>query len=288
MSVPKPSPKSLILDLLSTLRRGSMPVKALVAAAEIFGIAENALRVSLARLHNTQLVERDARGRYRLGSAARAVDAQVTSWRRTRERFRNWDESWVAVQRPANRTGRKPSERRGERAVLLVGCRELEPGLHVRPNNLVGGVERSRDELEQLGLAEQAVVFSLRELDARREARARALWDTEALVEGYRATCAELVRSQAALPLLPTGEAMVESFVIGGRAIRQIVLDPLLPDALIDASEFAQLIETARNYDLAGRACWASFLGEHGVIDGDTPADLRVGDATAALPATGV
>jgi len=284
----KPSPKSLVLDLLSTLRRGSMPVKALVAAADIFGIAENALRVSLARLHAAQLVERDTRGLYRLGPAAKAVDAQVTNWRRTPERFRSWDGSWIAVQRPANRAGRKQGDRRGEHAMLLVGFRKLEPGLHIRPNNLVGGVERSRNELQQLGLAEQAAVFGLNELDASREARACSLWDTEALVEDYRATCADLVRSQAALPLLPTGEAMVESFVIGGRAIRQIVLDPLLPDALIDASEFAQLIETTRTYDLAGRACWAGFLGEHGVINGNTPADLRVGDATAALPATGV
>ena len=57
-----PSPRSLVLDLLSTLRRGSMPVRALVEAAALFGIAENSLRVSLARLLAEGRVARDRRG----------------------------------------------------------------------------------------------------------------------------------------------------------------------------------------------------------------------------------
>ena len=44
------SPRSLILDLLSTLRRGAMPVRALIRAGEMFEIPENTLRVALARL----------------------------------------------------------------------------------------------------------------------------------------------------------------------------------------------------------------------------------------------
>ena len=86
----RPSPKSLILDLLSTLRRGAMPVRALVAAGEIFGITPNSLRVSLARLFSTGQVERDARGRYRLGDAAQAIDGHVQLWRRAHERMRDW------------------------------------------------------------------------------------------------------------------------------------------------------------------------------------------------------
>ena len=99
----KPSPKSLILDLLSTLRRGAMPVRALVAAGEIFAISQNSLRVSLARLCNSGQVERDARGRYRLGDAARAIDDHVQSWRRAPERMRDWEltaagrGTWVAA-----------------------------------------------------------------------------------------------------------------------------------------------------------------------------------------------
>ena len=71
-----PTARSLILDLLSTLRRGAAPVRALVAAAGLFGIGENSLRVALARLLAAGMVERDARGQYRLGPGARA--ARVT------------------------------------------------------------------------------------------------------------------------------------------------------------------------------------------------------------------
>ena len=49
-----PSPRSLILDLLSTLGRSSAPVRALVSAAGLFGIRENSLRVALARLLVTE------------------------------------------------------------------------------------------------------------------------------------------------------------------------------------------------------------------------------------------
>jgi len=44
-----PTAKSLTIDLLSTLRGGSMPVRALVASGALFGIAENNVRVTLAR-----------------------------------------------------------------------------------------------------------------------------------------------------------------------------------------------------------------------------------------------
>lgn len=286
--MPKPNSKSLILDLLSTLRRGSMPVKALVAAAEIFGIAENALRVSLARLLSAQLVERDRRGRYRLGPAAQAVDDQVMHWRRTDERFRNWDGNWVAAQRPPSSAARKAAQQRGDRALLLVGFRELQRGLFVRPDNLVGGVARSRDELTKLGLDPATVVFGMHELDAAHERKAHALWDTELLIARYRATRDELESSERQLPMLAVGDAMLESFVVGGRAIRQLVLDPLLPEPFVPNTEFAALFQRVRDYDLAGRACWSAFLHDFGVIDGDTPSDRRVGEATAALPAPGV
>src|SRR4051812_31055955 len=92
-----PTAKSLVLDLLSTLGTGAMPVRALVGSAALFGIAENNLRVALAPLLAAGLVERDERGQYRLGTGSRAVREQVASWRRVEERVRPWDDGWVAV-----------------------------------------------------------------------------------------------------------------------------------------------------------------------------------------------
>ena len=50
--------RSLILDLLSTLRRGTMPVRALVEAGALLGIEENNIRVSLARFYASGRIER--------------------------------------------------------------------------------------------------------------------------------------------------------------------------------------------------------------------------------------
>src|SRR3990172_10296135 len=66
----RPTARSFVLDLLSTLKRGAMPVRAVVAAAEGFGIAGNSIRVALARLLAAGRIERDERRCYRLGAGA--------------------------------------------------------------------------------------------------------------------------------------------------------------------------------------------------------------------------
>ena len=95
------SPRSLILDLLSTMRRGAMPVRVLVRAGEMFGISENNVRVALARLVRAGRVERDERGQYRLGAAAEAVNRRVTAWQRVEDQLRAWR---GAYDRPRNRS----------------------------------------------------------------------------------------------------------------------------------------------------------------------------------------
>jgi phenylacetic acid degradation operon negative regulatory protein len=55
---------------------------------------------------------------------------------------------------------------------------------------------------------------------------------------------------------------MVESFTLGGDAIRRLVLDPLLPEPIVPARERRVLIAAARRYDALGRRVWAGWLGE--------------------------
>ena len=68
---------------------------------------------------------------------------------------------------------------------------------------------------------------------------------------------------------------MVESFVLGGRAIRQLVLDPLLPEPILPTTERHALVQAMRRYDKLGRACWRSFMGAHGAPSRRPPVDLR-------------
>src|SRR5262245_17938954 len=160
-----PSPRSLALDLLSTLRGGSMPVGALVAAGALFGIAENGMRVALTRLLARGAIARDERGRYRLGPAAAALDARVVGWRRLEDRVRRWEGGWIGVLVAASKPRRGAAAARPARALRLLGFAPLQPGLMLRADNLRGGVPGVRDELRELGLDRSAPVFAVGALD---------------------------------------------------------------------------------------------------------------------------
>lgn len=280
----KPSAKSLILDLLQSLRGRSMPVRALVEAGALFGLAENGVRVALARLLARGLVERDEPGRYRLAASAQPVSRRVGGWSSSDARALRWSGDWIGAFVHALPRGDRPARRRDARALAFLGFAELEPGLFVRPDNLRGGVSAVRGELYELGLDTDARVLVLGQLDEKSEARARRLWDGAALVRGQREAREELERSSARLPRLRGESAMVETFLVGGRAIRQIALDPCLPEAIAPESERRALVAAMREYDREGRARWSEFMSAHDAPHRSAPANLAglSGEARAA------
>ena len=270
-----PSPRSLALDLISTLRGDSMPVGALVAAGELFGIPENGMRVAVTRLLATGELARDERGRYRLGPAALPLNERVVSWRALEDRLCRWSGGWIAVARADLPRGRGEAATRTSRALRLLGFADFSRDLALRPDNLRGGVAGVRAELRALGLPASALVFALAGLDDEAEARARGLWDTAALRAGYAKQRRALAASEARLERLPEAAGMVESFRLGGSVIRELVRDPLLPEPLVPVAERRALVAAMRRYDRAGRRLWAAFM-------------QRCGAPHAALPAHGL
>ena len=278
------TPKSLILDLLSTLPPGprySMPVRALVEAGSFFGLGESSLRVALARLLARQQVERDERGRYRLGEASGAVSRAVHGWRSVGEQAVAWSGDWIGIHR--RRGQDRALRRQGDRSLEFMGFRELDPGLFIRPNNLRGEATALGPRLRDLGLEESALIFGMSGLDSEARNRVLGLWDREGLERGYGLAVQALVESRQRLESGPAPAAMVETFEIGGRVIRQLVLDPLLPDEIVSSSLRDALLAQMLEYDAFGRNCWADFLRKHGVLHGDTPADLRVAEGAERL-----
>ncbi len=251
-----------------------MPVRALVEAGALFGIAEGSMRVALTRGLADGLIERDERGAYRLGGRASAVAERIASWRRLETRVRPWSGSWLTAI-AAGPASSRPAQRRHARALRLLGFRELTRGVAVRPDNLAGGVDATRADLTRLELAPGSIVCELHRLDALTDARARSLWDVDGLVDGYRRTRRALDASAARLAALPEEGAMVESFRLGGAALRQLTLDPLLPEPIVPADERAEFVAAMRRYDAAGRSCWSAFLARHGVRHRSAPADTR-------------
>jgi phenylacetic acid degradation operon negative regulatory protein len=70
--------------------------------------------------------------------------------------------------------------------------------------------------------------------------------------------------------------AMVESFLLGGRVIRQLVLDPLLPEPIVEAAERRALVGAMRRYDKVGHACWRSFFADYRLTSLRAPVDSKI------------
>jgi phenylacetic acid degradation operon negative regulatory protein len=101
-----------------------------------------------------------------------------------------------------------------------------------------------------------------------------------ALRAGYARSLRALAASEAKLERAPEAAAMVESFRLGGRVIRELVHDPLLPEPLAPAAERRALVAAMRRYDRAGRRVWASFMARYGAPHAALPAH---GEAVAAF-----
>jgi len=200
----------------------------------------------------------------------------VRGWRRIEERLVAWRGGWIGVHGADGRRG--GARTRSAQALRFVGFRELAPGLHVRPDNLSDGIDAVRDRLHGLGLAAGALVVGLSDFDALSLARARQLWRDEASGPAHLALCAELDASENLLTGASIEQAMVDSFMLGGRAIRQLVLDPLLPEAIEEGDERRALVARMIDYDAFGRSRWAAFMQSHGLPHRRTPADLRLAE----------
>ena len=259
--------RSVISELLSVAWTTSqpVPVRLIIDACEIFDFSKNSVRVSLVKMRSEGLVEAPERGLYRLGPAARPVTERVLSWRSVGDRTVAWDGSWAsAVTGHLTRTDRSALRRR-TRAFRLLGFRELETGLFVRPNNLRGGIRGLRDQLIGLGMEQEAVVGRLDQLSERDRKRALGLWDREAILDKYAELTAELDRSTEQRPKISQREALREAYLLGREVLRTIALDPLLPEELLPTAPRQELIETMVRYNETGTALWRRYLGVESV-----------------------
>ena len=259
-----PTAKSLILELLVASAEDDLPVRVAIAAAALFGISENNVRVAFARLSAEGLIEASGRGAYRLAEAAADLAREVAGWRAAEERVRAWHGAYLAVHSsPLGRTDRTALKRRA-RALSMLGFAELDRGFHVRPDNLDGGVDAIRTRLYGLGLEKEAAVFVASEFSPDVEVRVRTLWDGKALTLSYKKLRAQLEKWLARADQLEPQVAARESFLLGGSAIRHIVYDPLLPPPFVDVDERRRFVAAVRVMDREGRKIWRRFFDSTG------------------------
>lgn len=256
------APKSLILDILRVTPR-PIPVKDLVAVGSLFGLEGNAVRVALTRLGQRELVT-GADGCYRLAPSTSVMSQLVDAWRLGDQRVRAWNGAWLCVHHP--RGAERSARRLSRRALTRRGFRQGRPELWVRPDNLCASRAELERDLRELGMDQDAALFIGRDFDAAvTEPWMNTLWDRASLERSYADALAELEESRQELPTLPAHAALVQSFLVGGHAIRVLATDPLLPDAICDGAGRRALGEAMISYDRLGKSLWNRFLGADAV-----------------------
>lgn len=253
------TPKSLVLDMLRVARPRAMPVAAFVTVGELLGLKENAIRVAITRLVRKNLLQSDDRGWYEFAAGAAPVSEHVEQWRLGEKRTQPWQGDWVAVWLPR---GADRSERRHSlKALRLLGLREGLDSMWVRPNNLAAPFDALSHQLETLGLESGAEPFLASHFESSLTQRWQTkLWPTRQLNRGYADALADLRRSSEKLGDMPLEKALVESYLLGGEAIRVLATDPLLPCEMVDTDARGALSEAMLAYDALGRRSWGPLF----------------------------
>lgn len=255
--------KTVLVEVLSVLRARkvpSVPVRLLLRACAALDISENSARVALVRLQDEGLVDSKKRGHYKLGRAARPLSEQVMAWQTVGDRMCAWDGSFIGVMTAHLSRSDRPALAKRTRALRLFGFEELNEDLYVRPNNLKGGVAEVRKQLFGLGLERHAVVMRIDELSRGDLARARNLWDANEIIAGYRSLHKRLAVSSKRLSKQPFDKAIKEAFLLGRETIRFIVLDPLLPEAMVPRKERDCVVKAMSRYNELGIGMWERYL----------------------------
>lgn len=271
----KPKARHLILDLLLATDGEPLSARDAIIACALFGISANNARVALARLSSDGLIETAERGSYTLSARAHELADDVATWRTAEQRVRNWSGDYIAVHCGALGRSNRAALRGRRRALDMLGFRELERGLWLRPDNIERDLDAVRRRLRKLGLEAEASVFIAGGFDPAAEVRIAKLWNGKALTANYRKLRAELEAWLRSHERLEPGVAARDVFLIGGKAIRHVVYDPLLPDPLVDAQARHAFVETVRRFDQVGRSIWRRLYETSGTLPGAT-SDTRV------------
>ena len=174
--------------------------------------------------------------------------------------MRPWSGDWLALSVGSWPT--RTDQRRAERAFRYLGLRPGLARLWLRPDNLAMSRAELASRLDALGASGVDELFTARGFSEERVARWRIdEWDVPGLEKAYAASLRDVERSLARVHRLPADDALVETFLHGGQAIRLIALDPLLPAELVDTHLRRALFERMSEYDRVGRAKWHERFG---------------------------
>ncbi|MGP4022600.1 hypothetical protein [Actinomadura sp. 3N407] len=258
--------RKLLLDLVTARPRTRFSISALCRAGEIVGLSAPSIRMAAKRLNEQGVLERDGRGVYTPHPERLRAYPHIEHWATRHASRVPWTGRWAAVENSATARTARTTLRHHDRALQLLGFHTWRGALHVRPDNLSGGVDELRRTLTGTGMAPGAVVFAIDRLDPATDRELRGLWNTGDLIARLTRTADELTRSRERLGTLSPEEFAHESLLLGSRAISTILHDPLLPEELCDPGPHRHLVALTTAYQDTAQAVWGRLLG----LDDDT------------------
>jgi phenylacetic acid degradation operon negative regulatory protein len=224
---PKLSARSVILSTLLGTDPPELPVSALVAVTDLFGLGEGTVRTSLSRMTARGEITTGGDGRYRLAGALLARQSRQSASRHA-ERL-EWPGGWrqLVVTADGRDAATRAALRRGATELRLAEQRE---GVWMRPDNLPADrAPAARAVVDAQGV--WATIWPDRDSGE----LAAALWD----LDGWSRRATELRREMAGLQGRLDGadtDALAPGFVVSAAVLRHFQADPLLPDELLGRS----------------------------------------------------
>jgi phenylacetic acid degradation operon negative regulatory protein len=266
------SSRELILTLMDSTVARSLGSSYLVAAGRMFDMDPGGIRVALGRLVKDGSLKGAGRGRYALGSRAGTLQTLVRNWSRAEESLVPWSGAWLTVLIGHLTRSDKTRVRSNERALRLFGFAEAKAGLWLRPDNLQEPIHGIRSSLLQLGLDEHSVAARMTEFEPPQIIRPADLWNVPTLEARYAHHLEALARSTARLSSLDEQAAARETLLLGRQVTRDILLDPLLPDELIDGDLRRSMVAAMEEYDRLGKTIWRAIFNHHEQAGDQKPA----------------
>lgn len=255
-----PSPKRLVLSLMSAHNLDRVEISRLLQWGSLFGIDAAAMRVTVGRLTRQGLLCSPQRGVYCIGPEGEIISQTARDWVNVEQRIGRWRGEWIMVHTSHLGRSNKVALRARERAFRLNGLAEFVSGLWCRPANFSEPLSGTRARLLALGLEPEAVILQTSKMPGRGTKELFALWPRRELEKSYSRHIRSMEKSLSGLHNLNLADAARETMLIGEAVIRQINADPLLPDPMVDIHSRRKMIELMKGYDRSGRDIWLEFM----------------------------
>lgn len=227
----------------------------------LLGLEPAAVRVALGRLVEKNVVHATGEGTYVIGDRGRGLADAISSWRHLPSLTKRWQGRWCAIHTAHLGRTQRSQLRRRERALSLFGFAALHPGLWVRPDNLSIEPKAMNRRLAELGVEDGAVLLSDA---AATDAQAWSeLWDRSALEREYRAAAWRMQETLEGFDALDLRARARETARIGRAVVELLTFDPLLPDAMVDASLRRKVQEDMIAFDRAGKRALQAWWRSH-------------------------